>query len=60
MVREFDMRTREFVSDGFQLPEAKSQVTWEDENTVLVGTDFGGEVAHRVGIPAPGQALAAR
>ncbi|MDZ4265544.1 MAG: prolyl oligopeptidase family protein [Mycobacterium sp.] len=41
VVREFDMRTREFVSDGFQLPEAKSQVTWEDENTVLVGTDFG-------------------
>ena len=41
VVREFDMRTREFVDGGFQLPEAKSQVSWEDENTVLVGTDFG-------------------
>ena len=41
VVREFDMRTREFVADGFQLPEAKTQISWEDENTVLLGTDFG-------------------
>ncbi len=41
VVREFDMRTREFVVDGFQLPEAKSQVSWVDRDTVLVGTDFG-------------------
>jgi prolyl oligopeptidase len=41
VVREFDMRTREFVVDGFELPEAKTQITWEDQNTVLVGTDFG-------------------
>jgi prolyl oligopeptidase len=41
VVREFDMRTREFVSGGFELPEAKTQIAWEDENTVLVGTDFG-------------------
>ncbi len=41
IVREFDMRTREFVTDGFELPEAKTQISWEDENTVLLGTDFG-------------------
>ncbi|OBF31617.1 prolyl oligopeptidase [Mycobacterium sp. ACS1612] len=41
VVREFDMVKREFVSDGFQLPEAKSGLSWEDEDTVLVGTDFG-------------------
>ena len=41
IVREFDMLTREFVADGFKLPEAKSQLTWEDLDTVLVGTDFG-------------------
>lgn len=41
IVREFDMRTREFVAGGFELPEAKTQIGWEDENTVLVGTDFG-------------------
>ena len=41
VVREFDMRTRQFVDGGFELAEAKSQVSWEDENTLLVGTDFG-------------------
>jgi prolyl oligopeptidase len=41
VVREFDMGTREFVVDGFELPEAKTQIAWEDENTVLLGTDFG-------------------
>ncbi len=39
--REFDMWTREFVADGFTLPEAKTRIDWEDEDTVLVGTDFG-------------------
>ncbi len=41
VVREFDMAKREFVAGGFELPEAKSNVTWEDPDTVLVGTDFG-------------------
>ncbi|OHV04553.1 Prolyl endopeptidase [Mycobacterium talmoniae] len=41
IVREFDMITREFVADGFELPEAKTQIGWADEDTVLVGTDFG-------------------
>ncbi|HZA11596.1 prolyl oligopeptidase family serine peptidase [Mycobacterium sp.] len=41
IVREFDMTTRQFVADGFTLPEAKTQVSWEDKDTVLVGTDFG-------------------
>lgn len=41
VVREFDMETRQFVSDGFILPEAKHDVSWLDEDTLLVGTDFG-------------------
>jgi prolyl oligopeptidase len=41
VVREFDMTTRQFVAGGFNLPEAKSVICWVDENTVLVGTDFG-------------------
>jgi prolyl oligopeptidase len=41
IVREFDMRTREFVARGFEVPEAKTQIGWEDHNTVLLGTDFG-------------------
>ncbi|QPF73568.1 S9 family peptidase [Roseateles sp. DAIF2] len=41
VVREFDLVEKRFVPDGFQLPEAKSQVDWIDEDTIYVGTDFG-------------------
>ena len=41
IVREWDMTTRSFVKDGFQLPEAKSNVSWIDADTLLVGTDHG-------------------
>src|SRR5258708_11413240 len=51
IVREFDMRTREFVAGGFELPEAKTQVSWEDENTVLLGTDFGDDSLTESGYP---------
>jgi prolyl oligopeptidase len=39
--REFDTAARAFVKDGFALPEAKSDVSWVDRNTLLVGTDWG-------------------
>ncbi|WP_156746329.1 prolyl oligopeptidase family protein, partial [Mycobacterium sp. 1423905.2] len=51
VVREFDMQTKEFVDDGFQLPEAKSQVAWADPDTVLVGTDFGDDSLTDSGYP---------
>jgi prolyl oligopeptidase len=51
VVREFDMVTREFVADGFNLAEAKSDISWEDENTVLVGTDFGEGSMSAAGFP---------
>jgi len=41
VVREFDLTTRRFVTEGFTLPEAKSDVDWLDRDTVLVATDFG-------------------
>ena len=40
-VREFDLARKEFVTDGFVLPEAKSDVEWRDRDTIYVGTDFG-------------------
>ena len=51
IVREFDMATREFVADGFELAEAKSQVAWADPDTVLVGTDFGADSLTESGYP---------
>ena len=41
VVREFDLTTKSFVDDGFVVPEAKSRVSWIDEDTIYVGTDFG-------------------
>ena len=35
------LRKREFVTDGFVLPEAKSDVEWRDRDTIYVSTDFG-------------------
>ncbi len=51
VVREFDMLTREFVADGFELPEAKSQIGWAGPDTVLVGTDFGPDSLTDSGYP---------
>ena len=41
VTREFDTAAKQFVEGGFTLPEAKSQVTWVDMNTLYVGTDVG-------------------
>lgn len=40
-VREFDLVGKTFVSDGFFLPEAKSDISWLSRDEVLVATDFG-------------------
>ncbi len=40
-VREFSIPQKAFVKDGFELPVAKSEVSWIDEDTIYVGTDFG-------------------
>ena len=39
--REFDTVAKEFVSNGFVLPEAKHRIDWMDENTLWLATDFG-------------------
>ena len=41
VVREFDVAKRRFVTDGFNLPEAKSDIGWIDADTIFVSTDFG-------------------
>ncbi|HEY3350185.1 MAG TPA: prolyl oligopeptidase family serine peptidase [Thermoanaerobaculia bacterium] len=41
VVREFDTASKQFVAGGFTLPEAKHRVSWRDEDTLWVGTDFG-------------------
>ncbi len=41
VVREFDLSTKQFVQDGFQVPESKGSVNWIDENRLFVASDFG-------------------
>ncbi len=41
IVREWDRSTKSFVDGGFTLPQAKSSVTWENGDTLLVATDYG-------------------
>jgi len=41
VTREFDLETRSFVKDGFQIPEAKGTLSWIDKDSVYVSTDFG-------------------
>jgi prolyl oligopeptidase len=51
VVREFDVTVNEFVKDGFTLPEAKSQVSWRDADTLYVGTNFGPDTLTKSGYP---------
>jgi prolyl oligopeptidase len=41
VVREFDVPAGQFVEGGFTLPEAKTSVTWLDQDRLLVVTNFG-------------------
>ncbi|MGZ3692523.1 MAG: hypothetical protein ACXVAX_13525, partial [Pseudobdellovibrio sp.] len=36
-LREFNLKTKSFVADGFYIPESKSNATWYDKDTLLVG-----------------------
>lgn len=41
VVKEFDAIKKEFINDGFSLPEAKSEASYIDRNTIIFSTDFG-------------------
>ena len=41
VVREYDLKARRMAQDGLKLPEAKTDVSYLDDDTVLFGTDFG-------------------
>ncbi len=51
VIREFDLVTKQFVPNGFYLPEAKGSVSWKDKNTLLVSTDFGPGTTSSSGYP---------
>lgn len=51
-VREFDLDTKQFVTDGFNLPEDKSSVWWVDSDRVMVAANILGGKANENGYPS--------
>jgi prolyl oligopeptidase len=39
-VREFDLKDKAFVKGGFKLPKGKQDVSWENENSLLVSREW--------------------
>jgi prolyl oligopeptidase len=64
VVREFDAAAKKFVEGGFNIPEGKHRISWLDQDTLLVATDFGAGSLTESGYPfivktlKRGQALA--
>lgn len=50
-VREFDMRSKKFVKNGFSLPEAKTWVDWFDKDNIFVATNYGSGTLTESGYP---------
>lgn len=40
-LREFDLNSKQFVKDGFRLPEAKMSADWRGKDNIYIATDFG-------------------
>ncbi len=51
LIREFDIKKRQFVEHGFVIPEAKTWVDWIDPDHLLVGTDWGPDSLTESGYP---------
>ena len=49
--REFDLQAGQFVANGFVLPTSKQDVTWIDQNTLLVSRDWGQGTMTQSGYP---------
>lgn len=41
VVKEFDATTKTFISKGFNIAESKTSASYLDENTLIIGSDFG-------------------
>src|SRR5262245_49093178 len=50
-MREFNLKTGQFVPDGFVLPRSKQDVAWVDKDTLLVSRDWGAGTMTKSGYP---------
>jgi prolyl oligopeptidase len=49
--KEWNHETKQFVDNGFYIPEAKSNVSWLNKDTLIVGTDWGTDSLTESGYP---------
>jgi len=50
-LREFDLKTGQFVTGGFTLPHSKQTVAWLDKDTLIVARDWGAGTMTPSGYP---------
>lgn len=52
-VREFSLVSKKFIPppEGFYVPSSKVRLSWVDENSVLIGADFGPDTMSKSGYP---------
>lgn len=50
-IREFDTRTKTFVSGGFHFDRGKQEIAWLDADTLLVARDWGPGTLTKSGFP---------
>jgi len=50
-VREFQVSTKQWVSNGFKVPAAKTRVGWIDKDTLFIGTNMGPDSLTDSGYP---------
>lgn len=51
VVREFDVQSKSFLADGFQLPISKGSASWMDKDHLLLSRDFGPNTMTASGYP---------
>lgn len=51
VVREFNLKAKSFVQDGFIIPEAKSRIAWINKDAIYVATDNGPDSLTDSGYP---------
>lgn len=58
--REFNSKTKAFVEDGFIAPESKGATAWLDQDTLLIGVDFGEDEAGQSSLTDSGYPMIAK
>jgi len=51
VVREFQVSTKSFVQNGFEVPSAKTHINWIDRDRVFIGSNFGPDSITSSGYP---------